>query len=210
MTSGLTPGVSTLLISPDPRLRRNVFRWAASTQGRHKDGASRCNWHVPKGAIGGSLPTLAGRVNCRSNRGTAVHSRGKPLKQSSGLGLAIGLQTAPPIANAAEASPGLVDVVAPHLERLLAKADIGSRIISFWSSPHSHRTPIWADHREINEVMLAIAPSQRLFRNQSLVSTQCVRRTFFLVLPPDQSFGAYQASTAGWFAIPRATAFNRA
>ena len=30
------------------------------------------------------------------------------------------------------------------------------------------------------------------------------------ILPSDQDFGAYQASTAGWFAIPRATAFNRA
>lgn len=73
------------------------------------------------------------------------------------LGLAIGLQTVPPIADAAEASPGLARAVAPHLERLRAKADIGSRIISFWSSPQSHRTPSWVDHRDINEVMLATA-----------------------------------------------------
>ena len=73
------------------------------------------------------------------------------------LGLAIGFQTLPPTATAAKAQPDLARSIAPSLDRLRARADIGQRIISFWSDPKKRQAPNWQDHRDINEVMLATA-----------------------------------------------------
>ena len=73
------------------------------------------------------------------------------------LGLAIGLQTLPGIAAAAERSPELREAVAPHLASLRAHADAGERIVGFWSDPSNRQVSTWRDHRDINEVMLATA-----------------------------------------------------
>jgi len=45
----------------------------------------------------------------------------------------------------------------PHLRELQRSADIGSRIVSFWSEPQNQRAATWSEHRDINEVMLATA-----------------------------------------------------
>lgn len=73
------------------------------------------------------------------------------------LGLAIGLETLPAIAEAAEAAPGLARAIDPHLESLRAEADVGRRIIAFWSDPQNRQAPTWTAHRNINEMMLATA-----------------------------------------------------
>ena len=73
------------------------------------------------------------------------------------LGLAIGLQALPAIAAAADRSPNLAQAVSPHLESLLANADVGRQLVEFWSDPSRQDHSTWRDHRDINEVMLATA-----------------------------------------------------
>ena len=73
------------------------------------------------------------------------------------LGLAIGLQALPAIAEAVEGSASLRQAVRPHLKELRTKAAVGSRIVAFWSDPENRRTATWTEHRDINEVMLATA-----------------------------------------------------
>ena len=73
------------------------------------------------------------------------------------LGLAIGMQTLPAIAAAADRAPSLDQAVSPHLGPLRAVADAGEQIVAFWSDPRSRDAPTWRDHRDINEVMLATA-----------------------------------------------------
>jgi hypothetical protein len=73
------------------------------------------------------------------------------------LGLAIGLETLPAVAEAAEASSRLVRAAAQHLERFRRAAALERRIVDFWCDPRARRAPTWTDHRDINEVMLAAA-----------------------------------------------------
>lgn len=73
------------------------------------------------------------------------------------LGLAIGLQTLPAMADAADASASLERAVTPHLAELQRTADVGGRIVAFWSDPANRRAATWGEHRDINEVMLATA-----------------------------------------------------
>ena len=73
------------------------------------------------------------------------------------LGLAIGLQTLPALAAATERAPGLRLAVEPHLASLRAHAEVGERIVAFWSKAENRQAPTWRDHRDINEVMLATA-----------------------------------------------------
>jgi hypothetical protein len=73
------------------------------------------------------------------------------------LGLAIGLQTLPAIAAAADRSPDLAEAVAPYLGSLVANAGIERQIVEFWTDPRRREDAIWREHRDINEVMLATA-----------------------------------------------------
>lgn len=73
------------------------------------------------------------------------------------LGLAIGLQSLFAIAGAADRSESLARAVATDLADLQSKADVGSRIVAFWSDPANRGTATWTGHRDINEVMLATA-----------------------------------------------------
>jgi hypothetical protein len=107
---------------------------------------------------------LIGDVLAGADAGLQRFLRQKPLRQPASrrlgfreLGLAIGLQTLPAVAAAAEASPGLARAVAPHLASLRADADLGRRIVAFWSEPRSRSAASWLEHRDINEVMLATA-----------------------------------------------------
>lgn len=87
-------------------------------------------------------------------------SLGLPASRRLGfreLGLAIGLQTLTAIAAAAERSPALAEAVEPHLASLRAHAEIGQRIVGFWTDPKHREPATWQDHRDINEVMLAAA-----------------------------------------------------
>lgn len=73
------------------------------------------------------------------------------------LGLAIGLNALPAIAEAADASPSLTRAVGPHLERLSEARPVGEGIVTFWTDPRRQQAPTWTDHRDINDVMLATA-----------------------------------------------------
>lgn len=73
------------------------------------------------------------------------------------LGLSIGLQTLPAIADAARNSPALARAADPHLDGLRALAGTGETIIAFWSDPEHRQNATWQDHCDINEVMLATA-----------------------------------------------------
>jgi len=74
------------------------------------------------------------------------------------LGLAIGLAALRPLAQGLEGlRRGGVDRarLRARLEELLRFAPLGSRIADFWRDPAQHRTAIWAEHADIDEVMLA-------------------------------------------------------
>ena len=73
------------------------------------------------------------------------------------MGLAIGLQALPAIAKTVGASERLQKTAAQHLGELQRSADLGNRIVSFWSEPQNQRAATWTEHRDINEVMLATA-----------------------------------------------------
>ena len=73
------------------------------------------------------------------------------------IGLAIGLQALPAIADAAAASARLDRAVRPHLDALQGTAHVRHRIVAHWSDAASQRAVTWLDHRDINEVMLATA-----------------------------------------------------
>lgn len=73
------------------------------------------------------------------------------------LGLAIGLQAEPVISSASADSTGLAKAVAPHVMSLRSMAGVGDRVVSFWADRERHAEPLWQDHRDINEVMLATA-----------------------------------------------------
>ena len=73
------------------------------------------------------------------------------------LGLAIGLQTLPAIADAAATSASLERALTPQLGELRGTADVGERLVAFWSEPSQHTSRTWTEHRDINEVMLVSA-----------------------------------------------------
>ena len=62
------------------------------------------------------------------------------------LGLAIGLNAA-----------SHIEPRSPQLDAVLARAELGARIVTFWAEPRHRETATWQDHRDINEVMLATA-----------------------------------------------------
>ena len=72
------------------------------------------------------------------------------------LGLAIGLQALPAIAVAA-GSLSARDALDAHLQSLSTHAGLGDQILEFWSDARQRDQPLWREHRDINEVMLATA-----------------------------------------------------
>jgi len=66
------------------------------------------------------------------------------------LGLAIGFR-------ALERVQAPTDTVRRRLEALRRLAPLGAAIESFWLEPGNRSTGLWAEHRDINEVMLATA-----------------------------------------------------
>lgn len=84
------------------------------------------------------------------------------------LGLAIGLQALPALSEAADTSESLKHAMAPHLAELPGTADIGNRILAFWSDPKNRRAATWIEHRDINEVMLATALLDAVVRTARL------------------------------------------
>jgi hypothetical protein len=73
------------------------------------------------------------------------------------LGLAVGLQTLPAMSAACGKAPGLSSALEPPLEQLSVHAPLAKRIAAFWSTEEHRRDPLFAEHRDINEVMLATA-----------------------------------------------------
>lgn len=73
------------------------------------------------------------------------------------LGLAIGLQALPTIQSACASAEGLAGKAEREVEFLRANAEVGHRIISFWSEPVNRACATWQDHLDINDVMLATA-----------------------------------------------------
>jgi hypothetical protein len=74
------------------------------------------------------------------------------------LGLAIGLQAVDIVASELESESGrLVHGAALRrlLEAIASYAGLGLAIESFWRDPANRQTDLWAEHRDINEVMLA-------------------------------------------------------
>jgi hypothetical protein len=83
-----------------------------------------------------------------AERGLGIYSYNEDLRQPASrrlafreLGLAIGL-------SAVELIEEPVPTLAPYL-------DLGARIRSFWLELRNRETRLWAEHRDINEVMLA-------------------------------------------------------
>ncbi|MFO7895107.1 MAG: hypothetical protein R6U63_15445 [Longimicrobiales bacterium] len=71
------------------------------------------------------------------------------------LGLALGLEA---VARLAADGPGGGDrlpAVATHAEAMAGAAHMGKTIREFWLEPEHRRAPTWADHQDINTVMLA-------------------------------------------------------
>lgn len=74
------------------------------------------------------------------------------------LGLAIGLHAVALMWEAAEDHPERFSggsTVHAQLQALMRYAHLRIAIESFWRDPEHRETPIWAEHRDINEVMLA-------------------------------------------------------
>jgi hypothetical protein len=74
------------------------------------------------------------------------------------LGLAIGLQAAAQMREAAARDPRPARAsagVRARLQALARHAPLGEAITAFWRDPVHRRTGTWAEHRDINEVMLA-------------------------------------------------------
>ncbi len=74
------------------------------------------------------------------------------------LGLAIGIAAIERIESEVRAAPGGFPNgtrVRAHLEALAPHRALGSAIESFWVDASHRRSSIWAEHRDINEVMLA-------------------------------------------------------
>jgi hypothetical protein len=74
------------------------------------------------------------------------------------LGLAIGLHAAKAMWQAAEHDPSRSSAgsgVRARLRALMEYVPLGEQIESFWRDPEHRRSPTWAEHRDINEVMLA-------------------------------------------------------
>ena len=72
------------------------------------------------------------------------------------LGLAIGLASLGPIERALEAAGrGERDAVRERLAGLASHAKLGAEVTAFWRDPAHRRDRAWAEHRDIDEVMLA-------------------------------------------------------
>jgi len=74
------------------------------------------------------------------------------------LGLAVGLQAAGRMREAAERDPqpsAASAAVRARLQALARFAPLGEAIESFWRDPEHRRARTWSEHRDINEVMLA-------------------------------------------------------
>jgi hypothetical protein len=76
------------------------------------------------------------------------------------LGLAIGISAIERIEHEMRAAPGRsadgAGVLA-RIEALTPYVSLGAAIGSFWRDPEHRQTRVWAEHRDINEVMLATA-----------------------------------------------------
>jgi hypothetical protein len=106
--------------------------------------------------------------------GLSHYSRQGDLRKSASrrlafreLGLAIGISAIERTANEARAAPGRsprnADVHA-RIEALTPYLALGSAIESFWRDPEHRQDAAWAEHRDINDVMLAtcLVPEGRL------------------------------------------------
>jgi len=74
------------------------------------------------------------------------------------LGLAIGLQAVERMWQTLEHGPTSVSsrsAVRTLLQALMQFVPLAERLVTFWRDPAHQNTPSWAEHRDINEVMLA-------------------------------------------------------
>jgi hypothetical protein len=71
------------------------------------------------------------------------------------LGLAIGLQAVERMQPAGESATPIAPRVRTRLEALMRYVPLGKTIESYWRDPSHQSTRTWAEHRDINEVMLA-------------------------------------------------------
>ncbi len=93
-------------------------------------------------------PGLGTELLRAAARGLEIYTRARPMEQPASrrlafreLGLAIGL-------SGAERIEPRVQDLAPHFA-------LGRRITAFWADFDNRQTRVWAEHRDINEVMLA-------------------------------------------------------
>jgi hypothetical protein len=71
------------------------------------------------------------------------------------LGLAIGLHAVEHMQPAGERSTPIPPEVRTRLKALMRYVPLGKTIESYWRDPFLQTTSTWAEHRDINEVMLA-------------------------------------------------------
>jgi hypothetical protein len=108
---------------------------------------------------------LLERLLTAALEGLSQYTRHAELRQPASrrlafreLGLAIGLSAIGLVEEAARAEHGGVAAragVHASLERLAAYAGLAATIESFWLVLDHRRSPIWSEHRDINDVMLA-------------------------------------------------------
>lgn len=107
---------------------------------------------------------LAGDILADVATGLRQYLADEPLRQPARarlafreLGLAIGLSTLPAISVACGRLPGLSRSIEGPLSELAGAVPVAVRIAGFWSAEEQRRDPIFTEHRDINEVMLANA-----------------------------------------------------
>jgi len=108
---------------------------------------------------------LLERLLTASLTGLQVYASSREMELPAGhrlafreLGLAIGLRAVERMWQRLERGPASVSVrsaIGTRLQALMQFVPLAERLVTFWRDPAHQNTPGWAEHRDINEVMLA-------------------------------------------------------
>ena len=108
---------------------------------------------------------LLERLLTASLTGLQVYANGRETELPAGqrlafreLGLAIGLQAVARMWQTLENRPAGVSarpVIRTRLQALMQFVPLADNLVTFWRDPAHQAAPSWAEHRDINEVMLA-------------------------------------------------------
>lgn len=111
----------------------------------------------PKGLLADLLDAAAKGISYYASRGD-LHLPAAHRLAFRELGLAIGLHAAQRLEELLRLRPELhawQDRLAPHLQEILRHLPLCSQIEEFWLSAEHQRAASWAEHLDINTVMLA-------------------------------------------------------